>query len=205
MLEAGTGVRMPERQAPVPREIQEARQTMERIYPGMGEFHAVMPYLMQVAKSLQGANVDPRQLSGLPDIFAGTQHQWERHATTTLEPIHAAIAQDYGLQQLTPRQARTITQDFVSWIEEDPTRQARYTRGDRNLGTEYLNDYRTGFINPLRATSAAAGVQAGARAAGLPPAPRSSGMVPPPAPKPELTPDQVHDAAWQQFSASLQG
>jgi hypothetical protein len=204
MLEAGTGVRIQEQQQ-IPPQVQAARRQLDAIYPGMSAVMEVAEPLVQIARTLMENRIDPSSLAQLPNVFAGVEHQWERHAQSVLEPIHAAIAQDYGLQNLTPRQARTITQDFIAWVEEKPERAQRYTRGDRSLPTEYLDDYRSGFITPLRVNSGAAAVTAGSRAAGLPPAPRASGIAPPPPPQGPLTEDQVHDNAWQQFNAALAG
>jgi hypothetical protein len=205
MLEAGTGIRLPESQPQIPPQIQRAREQFDAIYPGFSTFMAQAPLLMQVARALQEGGIDPRSFSRLPDVFAGVEYQWERHAQSTLEPIHSAIAQDYGLQQLTPRQARTVTQDFIAWVEENPQRAQRYTRGDRTLGAEYLEDYRSGFITPLRASAAAPVVTQAQRSAGLPPVPRPSGIAPPAPAAPPLTEDQIHDNAWQQFQAARAG
>jgi hypothetical protein len=204
MLEAGTGVQIREQEQIRP-EIAQARQRLDAVYPGMSTLMSAAPVLMQIAQVLSENRIDPNLLAQLPNVSAGMEHQWERHAQSVLEPIHSAIAQDYGLQNLTPRQARTITQDFIAWVEEMPERAQRYTRGDRSLPTEYLDDYRSGFITPLRTQTGAAAVTAGSRVAGLPPAPRTSGIAPPPPPQAPLTEDQVHDAAWTQFNAALAG
>lgn len=206
MAEAAAGIQFPAEPTRLDPRVQEARASLERIMPGINQFYEVMPYLMQMAQQMQGAKIDPRQLSALPDVFSSVDVQWKQHGANQLKPIYDAIAQDYGVDSLNPRQRDNVTRDFIDWLEADRTgaRAERYTQGDPNLRGEYLSDYRGAFIHPLQRTGAPGAGAPPPRAAGLPPAPRSGGGAPPvgapPAAPTDL--DAAADASWVSFRAA---
>lgn len=206
MAEAAGGVRFPREERVDPR-VAQARETLEQIYPGIGELYQLREYLTNMVRTLQGAKVDPRQLGELPALFSSVETQWRRHGASVLQPIHTEIAKAMNLERLSPRQANNVTNDFLSWLEADRTgeRAHRYTNGDPALTQEYLDDYRSHFIQPF----SIAGAPKPPAAAGLPPAPRGSGapMAPgggaPPAAAKDM--DQAASDAWANLQAQLAG
>lgn len=201
MLEAGTGVRMRE-EARVPPEVQEAQRVFASVFPGVAQLESIAPLILQFMQAMQQGGVRPEAFAQLPQVIESDGWRWAQQGRQTLDTIHAAVAKDYGLETLTPRQQKVVGTAFMDWLQEDPARTQRYTLSDPRLTDEFLTEYRTGFVDPLRRASDAAAMAGGNRNAGLPRAPRSGGMVPPPAaPAAPLTADQVHDNAWQAFNA----
>lgn len=200
MLEAGTGVslREPERLDPA---IEEARRAFDQVYPGASQLFDKLPILAKLLGALEAQRIDPEQLfSQLPSVMESAGHTWQQHARTALTSIYGQIAKDFGVDRLTPRQQSAVGREFMAWLSEDQTgaRVDRYSQSDPELLGEFLTEYRSGFIDPLRRT-ADAGTMSRAGAVGrLPAAPRP-GAAPAPAPAAKLTPDQVHDNAWQTF------
>lgn len=201
MIEAGTGVniREPERVDPA---IAEARQAFETVFPGAGNLFDKMPVLLKIAEALEQGGIDPSAFARLGDVFSATEHQWQQHGRQHLSSIYTEVAKDYGLEKLSPRQQRVVGNAFQDWLEEDQTRVSRYVQSDPSLIGEFLTEYRTGFVDPLRRSADAATLAAGSRVGTLPPAPRQGGTVPPPAPRAPLTADEVHDRAFAAFQAA---
>jgi hypothetical protein len=203
MLEAGTGVRLREEQRVSP-EVQQARDAFAQVFgQEAAEIMQHAPMLLQLVQALQEGQVDPRSFSRFGSVVEGTDHAWAQHGRTQLQSIYTALAPDFGGEALTPRQQRAVGMEFKAWLEDDQTGQRvnRYTMGDAALQTEFLTEYRQGFIDPFRRNAGAALLAGARRAGGLPPAPRPGGPPPPPE-QPELTEDQVHDRAWQSFAAA---
>jgi hypothetical protein len=201
MLEAGTGVnlREPQRVDPV---VQEARQAFEQVFPGAGEFFAKgMPLLMKLAATLEQNNIQPDAFARIPDIASATDHQWRQHGRQALNTIYGQMAKDYGVESLSPYQQRVLGSAFTDWLSQDVERQERYANSDPAITTEFLTEYRTGFVDPLRRSADAATMQRGRATGALPAAPRAGGQPPPPA-APANRGDDVHDRAWAAFAAA---
>lgn len=201
MLEAGTGVRMRE-QREVPPEIQEARSAFERVYPGLSQLEEAVPGLLKLAQAMSQGGFDPTMLTRLPEVFQATEHGWAQQGRAVLNTIYSELQKDYGSTDgLTPRQQHVIGTAFESWLRDDQQRIQRYSMNDNKLITEFIEEYRAGFINPFRRTADATRMNAGNRNSALPPAPRGSGVAPPAggAPNDNSNPDAVHDRAWEAF------
>lgn len=203
MLEAGTGVRMREEQRVDPA-VTEARQAFESVFPGAGKLFDNLPKLMAFMEALDKGGVDPAMFSRLPDALQATDHQWEQHGRRTLDTVFTAMAKDYGATALSPYQQRVIGSAFTDWLQQDAARQDRYANADPKLTDEFLTEYRSGFVDPLRRSADADTIRRGQLNGNLPPAPRGGGQPPPPA-QPPPTPEQVHDRAWATFAAAQAG
>ncbi len=206
MLAAGTGVRFQPGPEEVPPEIREAREAINKIYPGFDKLVAIMPRLQAFIESVDkdGQPYDFGQLTRVPQFGEEINRRWEQHAEQTLSGIQSDLAKDYGVDKLSPRQERMIGLSFMDWLEEDRTgaRADRYARGDGGLKGEFLTEFRGGFVDPFRRTQDAAALAAGNRNRNLPPAPQGSGVAPPGAPQAPKSLDQVTDDAWNTFQAA---
>ena len=203
MIEAGTGVRIPGTEPEMPREIAEARSTFAQIFPGLAQIEAIAPRLMQMLQALP-EDFDMQQFGRLPDMFASGEHYWESLGQRTIDALYGTVAKDLGVEELTPMQRTSIGNTFMSWLQMDPQRAQRYTQGNSRVVDEFLTDWRSGFIEPIRRTAQAGDAATAARNRSLPPAPRGSGIAPPagtPPPDPK-TIDQANDAAWEAFKAA---
>ena len=201
MIEAGAGVRVPESARPVPPEIREAREAFAQVFPELAQLEAIAPALRQISQMLQG--VDPQVFARLPEVLDTTDSGWVRQGRQTVDAIATAVAKDYGVETLSPRQRARVGNAFMQWLREEPQRVQAYSYGDARIVEEFLEEYRGDFINPLRVSSGAATIQRGQRNAQLPVPPRTSGVVPPASPPvPPATEDEVHDRAWKSFQAS---
>jgi hypothetical protein len=206
MIQAGTGVTIPGQAPEVPQEVRQAREAFAQVFPGLAQLETLAGRLQEMMTTLDqgGQPFDFSHLARVPQIAQGDQARWEQHGAQTLDSIYSDLAADYGADTLTPRQQQAVGREFMAWLEEDQTgaRVTRYTRADQTLRTEFLTEYRNGFVNPFRRTADAATLAAGHRNRGLPPAPQVSGVVPPGPPQAPQTIDQVNDQAWRAFQAA---
>lgn len=197
MLEAGTGVRVGGPQEPPDPAVQEARQALMKVLPELDSLlklaeHA--PHLIQMREQW-------------PTVAGSHEQLWERFGYQTLETIDQAMSKDLGVDKLSAFQRQAVGNSFISWLQSDQQLANRYRQGDSRLADEFLTEYRSGFIDPVRRRSQA-GPGGGGGGRPLPPAPRPGGApapgggAPPPG---SQTEDQVHDAAWQSFIAATGG
>lgn len=207
IAEAAAGMGFPEPERPLAPEIAQARQTLERVLPGITQFHQAMPYLMQIAEQLQQARVDPRMFARYGDVVASTDAGWRRHSSNVLKPIHTAIATSMGMETLTKRQSNAATREFITWIDEDRSgaRESRYNDADESLVAEFLDDYNQTFIHPLqRQPAGGPGAPAIPPRQTLPPAPRGGGPGAPPAPAaPPKDLDEATTRAWNGWRSAI--
>ncbi len=199
MLEAGTGINIGERQEPEDPAIVEARELL---------LTKILPPEMRKALEFLTSNQDV--LSKLSergtDLLSSTDAQWEERGAKAIGSIHEAVAKDMGVKELTPFQKTALGNSFINWIQQDGQLIGRYSRGDTKVIDEFLTEYRTGFIEPLRRTQQAPNADGARRAARLPPSPTPSGVVPSgAAPPAKPTEDEVHNAAWDTFSRAVGG
>jgi len=134
---------------------------------------------------------------------------WAGRGKQTMDAIYTAVAKDYNVAELAPFQRTTIGNAFMGWLQSDPRLVERYMGQDPRLTEEFLTEYRSGFIDPVRRGTQAGDASTAAGNRHLPGAPRGGGAgagatvagagagggQP-------LTPDQVHDKAWDAFSAA---
>lgn len=199
MLEAGTGVNIREREE-VPPHVAEAREAFAQVYPGLAQLEQAAPGILKLVEAL-GGNFDLSMLQRLPEVFSATEHSWAQQGRAVLNTIYSTLQKDFGVESLSDRQRHVIGSAFQGWLREDQARVERYSMNDPKVVDEFIDEYRTGFINPFRRAADARTMGAGNRNANLPPAPRSSGVAPPAggAPNDNSNPDAVHDRAWSAF------
>ena len=198
MLEAGTGVNIGERAEPEPPEVVEARDFF---------LNKLLPPEMKKALEFVMKNMDPLgQLAGRhTDLMSTTDAIWEERGAKAISAVHTAVAKDLGVEKLTPFQETALGNSFIQWIQSDGQLLGRYSRGDLKVIDEFLTEYRSGFIEPLRRAKESPALEGVRRAAGLPRAPQQGAVVPSgTTPKPKKTEDDVHDAAFAQFAAATQ-
>lgn len=201
MVEAGTGFKMPERPEPEDPQLALAREGLLKILPP-----AWRQSLEFLASQLER---DPKFLETLGSVpqLRGTFEQGEfRRGLTVVDSIFDGAAKELGItpDKLTQFQKTRLGNGFTEWLQQDPKLVERYAQGDTTtLVTEYLNEWRTGFLGPGQRTRGAGPGDQSDRNRNLPGAPRQSGIppsgTPPPKPKTE---DEVHDNAWKQFRAA---
>lgn len=203
MLEAGTGVTLRQPENIDPR-IADAREAFEQVFPGSGEFFTrALPRLMQLAQAMEQGNISPEMFQRLPDALSATDHQWRQHGRQVLNTVYSEMAKDYGVESLSPYQQRVLGTAFTDWLSQDVQLQERYANNDPNLVKEFLTEYRSGFVDPLRRSADAATIARGRMTGALPAVPRTGGAPPPPA-SPAPVGDEVHDRAWAAFAAANQ-
>lgn len=197
MIAAGTGVQLPAMQTPEDRELAEAQAELVKIFPQLALLKKLEKMFPQLEETL------PR----IPDLLASGDQYWVGQAHRTLDQLHIGAAEMYGIkpQDLSPLQQQAVGDTFMRWLQSDDKIAERYARGDANVVKEFLTEWRTAFFEPARRVGQGGGAPPpGGGRRDLPPAPHPSGVVPGGAPPPKAkTEDEVHDAAWQGFSAAL--
>lgn len=203
MIAAGTGVKLPPSlQSPEDQQAAAAREELTRIFPELALLEKLKGMLPQLEEAL------PR----LPDVLASGEQYWATQGYRTVQTLQDEVAKIYGVasKDLTPLQQQTIGNSFLNWLQGDSTLAQRYSRGDASIVQEFVTEWRNAFFEPARRVGQ--GGNGGLPPANpalrgrsdLPPAPRASGIPPagaaPPTPKSE---DEVHDAAFKSFAASL--
>jgi hypothetical protein len=202
MLEAGTGVKVPgappEPQDPA---ITEARNLiLEKLVPELKPLLKLSPE--QVDKMIRVVTEFPQ----LAESFQNsTQSHWDARGGQAIDHILTSVAKDFGVEQLTPFQRQTVGNAFIGWLHAaGDERWARYAQNDNRLLDEFINEYRSGFFDPIRRIGQAPGAGTVRGNQRLPPAPRQGGTAGPGnngARKP-MTEDEVHDAAFRAWTAS---
>ncbi len=192
MIEAGTGFRMPPPQEPVDPEMLQAQAALRRIMPAS--------WLRAIERMEQHGDAVEQLAGRAPELMSTTDQIWARHGRETLQNVYSGLAEAYGTDELSEEQSAHVGRAFISWLQSDQRLLHRYEQGDPAVVTEFVNSWRTGFVEPARRVAQAPGARAAAGNRNLPPAARPSGVVPPAVPAPSTDPGAVHDRAWQQFS-----
>lgn len=205
MLEAGTGIRMQEPENVDPR-VQAARAALERVLPGIGQFHSVMPKLMQLQAAMDEHGITVEQLARLPEITSTTDMQWQAHARQVTGQIFSALTADTGGAEVAPEDRAEVVASFERWLRSDQSgvRTQRYLHGDPSLPTEFVARFR-GFTGSFsrQAQADAQAAAAARRVQGLPAAP-SQGAAPVPGSSAPAGPrdiDSLNDSAWAAMTA----
>jgi hypothetical protein len=168
-------------------------------------------------------------LLGVPDAIAqirqGEEGRWADIGTRMWQTFDTELRTVFGIeanQAMEPFAQKAIDAAFVNWLETDKNAQARYRMGDVTLAKEFLTNYQQGIIAPAAAARArqtppapipgrpGAPITPGApgaprRPAQPPRVPRGGPGAAPvtqrPAQPNAQSPDQLHDAAADQFFA----
>lgn len=183
-----TGVPMPK--PPANPEHEQIRQQFFEMFP---QFKAL-------------AELDPEKLAKVMTFdFEALQRAnqetseriWANHGTRAVQTFEAKAKELYGAVE--PKQLKRMINAFAAEVQDDPDMTRRYEAGDFSIIDEWLNDWKSQFIEPIRkqASSPTPGQFAARRL------PRAGGGSAVAGPKPpSLKPsdgDKFHEAAFEAF------
>jgi hypothetical protein len=199
MMKAGTGVELPGIPEQVPPEIREARDAFGQVFPGVA---ALESHAQQIAEM-------PSRIEKLEQTITDLQQQlefgWRRDGRQSLTSIQSAMSKELGVEKLSKFQSQVVGQAFQAFLESDETGALmdRYAYRDPTLYDEFINEWKSGFFDPMRRLGQAGDASVAGVNRNLPRAPAVGGLPPSRPPAQPLTEDQVHDNAFRSFDAAV--
>lgn len=187
----GGALGLPGTQPPADPRIERLRAQLFEVIPGLKELLDQREGILASARAA-------------PQLSETTQLYWQGVAGRTLNNLYDSIASTLlGAgktgKDLDPEVCDDVREAFVAWVDRDRTgaRVQRYEAQDPTLLAEYLRNFTTRYLDPIRRT-AAVNVADRGRARAAQPAPANGGM--PPAAQPPAVDntdeDAVHGRAW---------
>lgn len=166
-------------------EVNAIRSQFAKLYPGLAQ-------LEQRAQDIAGL------LERGQDLNAQTEHYWTSYGRQTMDRLYSKAQEALG-SPLSPQGKRALHAAFSGYVASDPEVMQRYT-SDPTLVDEFMRDWTSSFIDPVRrAQAAAAQTQTAATARTFPQDSPSGAPQMSPAPKPASL-DERAAMAWAHFS-----
>lgn len=160
----------------------------------------VREQLLQVFPQLKMLIDLAPHLQRLPDVLPQTEAQQEAFYAQLgqqhMAALSSAAAKLYGVEKLADGQRRFLTDNFVSWLGADQTRQRRYLSGDTSVGSEFLTEFQTAMLDPIRRSALATQQQRAGLVSRLPARGPATAPIPGSRPPELKTEEDRHEAAF---------
>jgi hypothetical protein len=118
-------------------ELEAVRERVKKLFPVLGR--------LTDEKLEKLLSLDERS-GGLEEA---AQHHWSRHATTMLDSLQKAVAEEIG-SDLTDRQKKALGRAYVAEAESDPEFLKRHEAGDTKLIEEFAKGWIEDWFEPAR-------------------------------------------------------
>lgn len=174
-------------QPPQNPEIDAVRKQFGQLYPGLSKMEEKAAQLEQL-------------LERAGDLESQNAHYWQSYGRQAVDRLFTKASESIG-SPLNDENKQFLHSAFVGWVQASPERADRYTN-DPTIVDDFLKALSSGFIDPVRRTSAAA-IPGRANVA-LPQDTPSGAPRVPGAPQPKDLDERAANA-WLQYQQTAKG